>query len=296
MSDLQVNILGYSQLGSYASEFEQALEFDVRTILRNKKSIKFMAKQDKMAVIAATNAFNMAGINGHSAGGNTGLYFAIGHIPFEQAPLDVLVEKSVIDNEFSMQQFSTQAAHALNPLLTFKCLPNMPVFHVSYNLNITGGYYVTYPGAGQWFQALQKAMIDLESQRVEYAIVGAVADQLNPVVKHHVRRTQAASVERLIDSACVLVLSKNSSKSAVGHISDVGLAYRANDILTTPPDIRNLNRAMNALDAGVVDPALYIAQILDQQQSTYKKQSATEQSISINTIDGISANLKLSLP
>lgn len=157
MSDLPVNILGYSWLGPEGLSRDGAgdsrqTEFDVRPLLRDRKAIKFMAKQDQMAVHAAIRAVEKAGLEITALGKNAGLYFAVGSIPFEQQPLDVLYEKSIDAGAFSMQRFSSEASTALNPLLTFKCLPNMPVFHVSYNLHIQGPYYVTYPGAGSGFK------------------------------------------------------------------------------------------------------------------------------------------------
>ena len=296
LPNLQVDILGYHWLGpsdlTLTSTAFKETEFDVKSILKNKKSIKFMAKQDKMAVTAATNAMNMAGLDTEKVGDKTGLYFSIGSIPFEQQPLDVLYEKSVDDtNAFNMKRFATEAAISLNPLLTFKCLPNMPVYHVSNNLNITGCYSVTYPGAGQWFQILQQAMQDLDCEKIDYAVVCAVADQLNPLVKHHIQRSQPDSIEKLIDTACVFILGRSNSKNKIASITNLKMTYHPRDMLAHTADEKIVKRALKHIDAGPVDPALHLALHLD--DTLQKNTELNKYSINISTIDGISASLDL---
>ena len=57
-----------------------------------------------------------------------------------------------------------EAFAALNPLLTFRCLSNMPAFHVSVNFDVQGPYFVTYPGAGQLYLALEEAVDALRAR------------------------------------------------------------------------------------------------------------------------------------
>ena len=50
---------------------------------------------------------------------------------FLRASWNPLLAASVENGAFSMPAFSTTGFRAVNGLLTFRCLPNMPAFHVS---------------------------------------------------------------------------------------------------------------------------------------------------------------------
>lgn len=147
--------------------------------LRSPKMLKFMGKQDRLAVVAAARAVEGLAECPES----TGLYLAVGSIPFELADLEPLARHSVRDGRFCMEAFSTAGLDQVNPLLTFRCLPNMPAFHVSLSLGIRGPSYTTYPGPGQFYQALQEAVWALSAGEVERALVGGVADQDNFLVR-----------------------------------------------------------------------------------------------------------------
>src|SRR5437667_1190818 len=123
---------------------------DPMPYLKVKKLRKYMGVQDDLAVVAAAKALESAGLSGASLGERTGLYLAVGYIPFERADLDPLLAASLdADGNFSMEAFSRAGFRTVNGLLTFRCLPNMPAFHVSTNYDIQGPYFVTYPGPGQ---------------------------------------------------------------------------------------------------------------------------------------------------
>ena len=102
-----------------------------------------MGVQDDLAVVAAAKTLwsrrdyespkRERGV-GRS---RTGLYLAVGNIPFEKADLDPLLVASLdADGNFSMERFSTAGFRTVNGLLTFRCLPNMPRDHVSANFDI----------------------------------------------------------------------------------------------------------------------------------------------------------------
>lgn len=162
---------------------------EVAPWLKSKKMRKFMGKQDQLAVTAAGRAAKDAALDERTLQERTGLYLCVGHIPFERAQIEAIARGSIQADEFCMERFSTTAFERVNPLLTFRCLPNMPAFHVSLNLGIRGPYFVTYPCAGQFYLALECATAALESGEVDVALVGAVADQNNFLVAYHFRRT-----------------------------------------------------------------------------------------------------------
>jgi hypothetical protein len=188
-----------------------------------------MGPQDDLAVVAAGRALESAGLGG-PLGERVGLFLAVGYIPFEEKDIDLLLGGSLEDGRFSMERFSTDGYTRVNPLITFRCLSNMPAYHVSVNFDLQGPYFVTYPGPGQFYVALQEALSALESGRVDAALVGGVAHQDNFLVRHHFRRVEPPA-ERLLDSAGVLVLeaAARAGSRARGRLLGWSLDYRPAD-------------------------------------------------------------------
>lgn len=224
-----------------------AVELDSQTkgCLQDPRSMKYMSKQDKMAVVAATELARKVGLT-PSELESSGLYAAIGVLPFEKEVVSSLAQLSQVDGEFNMEAFSGTAFQKMNPLLTFKCLPNMPVFHVSWNLGIRGRYFISYPGPGQWALALARAMDDLRQGLVSHAFVGAVADQNNYLVQNLYQRLEvqtltelnnaekdepeANDINRLADRATFWLLTKeNINYLPLATILNLEIGYEAQD-------------------------------------------------------------------
>jgi hypothetical protein len=187
------------------------LACDLAPYLRIRKSRKFMAPQDELAVIAAGRALESAGLLHESLGEETGLFMAVGYLPFAQEEIDTLLRASIDEDEFSMAKFSTAGMDSVNPLLTFHCLPNMAAFHVSVNFEIQGPYVVTYPGPGQFYLALDEACQALSSGRAQVALVMGVAHQRNFLVEHHFARVKnPVPSERLANAAGCIVLESHT--------------------------------------------------------------------------------------
>ena len=208
---------------------------DPTPYLRQRKLRKFMGVQDDLAVVAAGRALESAGLSGVELGEAAGLYLTVGYIPFEEADLETLHAASCEDGRFSMRRFSTNALAAANPLLTFRCLPNMPAFHVSTAFGIQGPYLTTYPGPAQLYGALDAACAALRDGDVEIALVAGVAHQRNFLVAHHFARIEPpTAAERLADGAGVLVLETPRGAAARGaptrgRLLAWDLAYRPSD-------------------------------------------------------------------
>jgi 3-oxoacyl-(acyl-carrier-protein) synthase len=166
---------------------EVASSVDVRAFLPTPKMRKFMAPQDRMAVAAAGLALAEAGL-ARPLGERAGLFLAVGPIPFDESDLAAVVDSSVEQGAFSMARFSTDGMRGVRPLVTFRCLPNMPAFHVSACFDLQGPYSVVYPGPGQLYLALEQALMALETGRIDRALVGGVAHQRNFLVQHHLGR------------------------------------------------------------------------------------------------------------
>jgi 3-oxoacyl-[acyl-carrier-protein] synthase II len=192
-----------------------------------------MGVQDDLAVTAAGKALRASGLLPLTDPERVGLYLAVGYIPFEAADLDLLASASTENGEFSMRRFSTVAFASLNPLLTFRCLSNMPAFHISVNFDIQGPYFVTYPGPGQFYLALQAASDALREGFVDVAVVGGVAHQRNALVEHHFSRIEPPVLpEDLLDAAGFIVLERGKDAESRGarplaFLHDIAISYRA---------------------------------------------------------------------
>lgn len=183
---------------------------DVVPWLVSRKSRKYMGKQDELAVIAAGQALDAAGWTPQQRQ-QASVYLTVGHIPFEQGDIEAIARHSVdAGGAFDMQRFAREGIEQVNPLLTFRCLPNMPAYHLSLNFDIRGRYVVGYPGIAQCYQALDQAALDLASGRCTRALLGAVADQCNFLVEFYFARSPARSALERTDAAACLCLEREA--------------------------------------------------------------------------------------
>lgn len=209
--------------------------------LKTPKNRKFMGGQDHLAVCAAGRALESAGLDPGKLGPQAGLFLAVGYIPFERTDIDALIAGSLEGERISLRRFGTDGFAAVNPLLTFRCLPNMPAYHVSTCFDIQGEYFVTYPGPGQLYLALSEAVEALTSGRLSVTLVGAVAHQTNFLVAHHYHRLQHPVPESdLRDGAAFLVLERNTEHVARGgplrgRLLDLKVTYSPHDPFTEEP-------------------------------------------------------------
>jgi 3-oxoacyl-(acyl-carrier-protein) synthase len=216
---------------------------DPTPFLRTRKSRKFMGLQDDLAVAATGRALASAGLS--RLGERAGLYLAIGYIPFREEDIGPVLEASLSDDSFDVRRFGAGGFQRAHPLLTFRCLPNMPAYHVSVNFDVQGPYLVTYPGPAQLYAALEEATMALADGRVDVALVGGLAAQSNFLVRHHFGRiTPPVDASRLRDVAAMLVLERKEDatrRGAVirGELASVHVEY-------TPPELGGLALARAA--------------------------------------------------
>ena len=128
-------------------------------LLKDRKTIKLMAKQDRMALAAAAGALRRAELSESDRRDRTGVYAAVGALAFDEEELQMLAGLCIDDGRVDAFRSAAHVYHAMNPLTTFKCLPNMAVFHISVNLN-EWGPISSLPGYRQWHSALLRAWHD----------------------------------------------------------------------------------------------------------------------------------------
>jgi 3-oxoacyl-(acyl-carrier-protein) synthase len=136
------------------------------------------------------------------------------------------------------------------------------VVHVSVCFDVQGPYLVTYPGAAQFYLALEEAVAALAEDRVDAAIVGGVAHQRNFLVEHHFARVvPPVSKDDLRDAAAVLVLERASSARARGataraRLASFTLAYTPFDALEEMPGAYDSAEEAGDLGAASVPAAV----------------------------------------
>ena len=208
---------------------------DPMPFLVARKTRKFMGVQDDLAVVAASKAIAAAGLKA-PLGDRAAVFFAVGYIPFEESDMAPVLAGSLVDGQFDMRAFSQVGYQRAHPLLAFRCLPNMPVFHVSMNLGAQGPYIVAYPGPGQLYFALEQAVAELEARTIDVALLGGVAHQSNFLVRHHLGRTDDPAVDAR-DAAGVMVLERaeDAGARAMLRLASMSVDYRPFDPLHETP-------------------------------------------------------------
>ncbi len=190
---------------------------DPSACLRSKKTRKFMGTQDDLAVLAAAGALAQAGLTAEGLGERAGLFAVVGYIPFNREDIDPVLSDSLEGEHFSMARFGSGGFQRAHPLLTFRCLPNMPAFHVSANFNVQGPYFVSYPGIGQVYSALEEACVELDSGRIDVALAFGVAHQRNFLVQHHFSRIEPpVAAGTLWDAGACVILERAEHALARG--------------------------------------------------------------------------------
>ncbi len=203
--------------GASSVVLERGEAVDSSAYLKQRKSRKFMGLQDELAVIAAGQALEAAGARAQSLGEACGLFASIGYIPFNERDIAPVLAASLEQGRFDMQRFASGGYQKAHPLLTFRCLPNMPAYHVSVNFDVQGPYFVSYPGAGELYTALEEAALALENGEVSVALLLGVAHQTNFLVEHHFSRIEPpVGPEHLRDAAGCLVLETAEAARARG--------------------------------------------------------------------------------
>lgn len=199
---------------------------DPRPLLKERKMRKFMGAQDRLALAAARAALESAGIapEGPELGPRAGLYLCVGYLPFEREDVDLVCEGSCSpEGRFDLGAFVGAGYEAINPLLTFRCLSNMPAYHTSTNLGIQGPYVTSYAGRGQLYTCLEEALWALHEGQIERALWGGVAYQRNFLVEHHLTRVErplssAGETLPIGDGAGVVVLERFDAALARGAL------------------------------------------------------------------------------
>lgn len=260
-SPIVITGAGHALLSRGARTAHEDAASDPTPFLRVRKSRKYMGLQDELAVVAAGRALRRAQLPS-ALGRSVALFVAVGYIPFRTEDADPVLAGSLDERgEFSLRRFGEDGYTRANPLLTFRCLPNMPAYHVSVNFDVQGPYLVTYPGPAQLYAALEDAVSTLDEARAELALVGAVAHQRNFLVEHHFSRLRPrVPPEALRDVGAMLVVETEAHAVARGapilaRLEAMSTSYQPPDVLEADVTPRETIEGV-AVPEGDLGPAL----------------------------------------
>ncbi len=229
-------------------------ESDPTPFLSSRKVRKLMGLQDELAVVAAGHALRAAALAA-PLGPRVGLYLAVGYIPFLEADLAPVLAGSIEDGAFSPRRFGTDGSQRAHPFLTFRCLPNMPAYHVSASFGLTGPYVVAYPGGGQLGIVLEEAVAALARREVDAALVLGVTHARNFLVEQGFAKLVPPILpSALRDAAACLVLRREDETNAgcPGLVS-LSLGYAPPAAEDEPARARDERTVLDGAAASVVE-------------------------------------------
>ncbi len=252
-------------LGMAAVVLDGEAACDPGPYLKEKKAKKYLGLQDALAVVAAGRALADAGLPAPPPE-RTGLYLAVGYIPFvERDVLPVLDGSLDAAGRFSLARFAAEGYTRAHPLLAFRCLPNMPAYHVAASFGIEGPYAVLYPSAGELYLALQQAHEALHAGEVDVAVVVGVAHQRNFLVEHHMGRLDPPVPRRALrDAAAAFVLGR-AGGPARAELVALEVGYEPFDPLATCP-----GAAPEAEELGPAAPLVAVHRALSGGAATFE--------------------------
>jgi 3-oxoacyl-[acyl-carrier-protein] synthase II len=150
-------------------------DFQPQLYLAEPKMLRLMNRDAQLAVAAAHLALRDARLRGsdYYRPEEMALFGATGTAGLPLAEVGPLMRASTAaDGRFDLTRFGQAGLRAINPLLSFKVLGNMPVCFVSICENLQGPNAVYTPWEGQGAQAIMAGVRALQQNRARCALVG----------------------------------------------------------------------------------------------------------------------------
>jgi 3-oxoacyl-[acyl-carrier-protein] synthase II len=148
-------------------------DFDATAFISQRRMLKLMNREARMAVSAAALAVDDAALKDCYSPYRTGLYLGTGLTSGELADLIRLVENSIDEKgRFSYARMGAVALPNCNPLLSFKILTNMPLCYISIRFGVKGPNLVFNPWSSNSAQAIGEGMVAIQQGEIDCAMVG----------------------------------------------------------------------------------------------------------------------------
>ncbi|MFC1745612.1 beta-ketoacyl synthase N-terminal-like domain-containing protein [Candidatus Riflebacteria bacterium] len=147
-------------------------DFKLSNFVGKSPYFRLMSREAMLACAAARLAIASAGLEGENMQ-ETAIYAGTGATGLDFKHIERMLEASRGGNgKFDLQCFSEKGLNQINPLLSFKILPNMPVCFVAILNNIMGENLILNPWEGNTSQAILEAAWSVSGSRDRIVLCG----------------------------------------------------------------------------------------------------------------------------
>lgn len=172
------------EVGDFPVKFAAEVKgFRANKFVKNRKSIKIMARDIRLAVAAARLAAEDAGIHDGAADPcRLGVSMGAGLIPSEVDELGAAVAASLDDEgHFDLAKYGREGLSNLSPLWLLKYLPNMLNSHISIEQDAQGPNNCITAGNASGLLAVGEAARVIERGQAEMMLAGGAEAKVQPV-------------------------------------------------------------------------------------------------------------------
>lgn len=188
--------------------------------LSKRRMAKFMSAPALLGCVAAREALENAGVsdNARFPAERIGLFAATGMAAADIDESIAMLQASLDDHgDFSIRRFGEKGLHAINPLLSFKILANMPGCLVSITESIKGPSYIFTPWEDQAGAAVIEAIEALNNNEVDCAVVVAADIPSHPANLVYLLREKLINPHEIAaPGAACLVLEREDTAISAG--------------------------------------------------------------------------------
>ncbi len=151
-------------------------DFNPRDHVNDAKSLRFMSRETRFSVCALVRCLKDAKVtvNETYGAGDIALFSGTGSSGINLDDIQNLLDNAANDEtgQFDPVKFGQVALNRLNPLTSFKILPNMPPSVAAIQAGIKGANLIFNPWEGNALLALSEAMHEVTSRREEIVFCG----------------------------------------------------------------------------------------------------------------------------
>jgi 3-oxoacyl-[acyl-carrier-protein] synthase II len=151
-------------------------DFNIRNYIKDRKTLRFMSKETQLSVCGVLLCLADSGITVNETydENEIALFAGTGSSGMNLDDIENFLNNTTDDNTglFSPQKFGQDALYKLNPLTSFKILPNMPPAVAAIYSNIKGDNLIFNPWEGNALLALYEALHEIYFGRANIVICG----------------------------------------------------------------------------------------------------------------------------
>lgn len=157
--------------------------FQAADFVKERKSLKVMSRDIRLAVAASTLAVRDAGLVVESMDATrAGVTLGAPLINNELDELGLGIRESLdAEKRFQIKRFGREGIRALYPLWLLKYLPNMPACHISMTHRLKGPNNTLMTSSTGGLQAIGEAFRTIQRDDSDLMLAGATDSKLNPI-------------------------------------------------------------------------------------------------------------------